>query len=705
MKHISEFVRQCTDALSGDPEVQLEIEQELRDHLECRAAEEQSNGMSEEASEKLAIKAFGDAPEISESLYDTNLYRMKLHAKIRLFIKIAAIPALLVALYFSFNYKNMIFGWNMDSIVTDERFAFTHPDKLNNEQKLIVNGDTSKKNMVDQQKAIWERWPDNKMYLANYITTLMREFEKIDSKITQEYVLKELRKAESIDPQNAFYNYLATVVLLKNAVTLKTERIRLPGKQKKFEEKNTITVKNRSLLDCAMRELKKGIRKPYCKAYTVKMAILRADIVCDASNTLRDKIQRLTITASTVLPFLTPFRNIGRILPCYAKLLAEAGHKKEAEFYLNVWKPYVRQLNKGSETLIEALVANAIIGAQQKQIPKIYRMLKEPLEAQKAEEELKKATTVIANWKKSIKWSSKEQTNLKRKGGIFANLLLPALGEKITDEMLAPERHINYIMFEKILVAAMSIVGFMIIVLMMIFMGWNYWKGKRSFIFVPSLWEFTKIISWGIIVPLAVYYIITRISFLSGREYNLFFNVGLISIQSMWFVFGIPAAMVLMVSNFVRRRCRKTGIDVPPKSKWLTGILLASPIIAIFITCYLNLIAEEIFTPFNSAKPAITNIIMILIIIISPLFRLMFMKREFFRYKTALYVNMISPIILMMLTISVIVRPYLDREEIRLIKADKCMFSENGFTIIEKQAAEKLKNQLDQVLNKLPDKI
>ena len=701
MKHISEFVRQCTDALSGDPEVQLEIEQELRDHLECRAAEEQSNGMSEEASEELAIKAFGDAPEISESLYDTNLYRMKLHAKIRLFIKVAAIPALLVALYFSFDYRNMILNWDIDELYFINYPTWNSQNNLSTEQKLIVYGDTSAPNRADEQRAISEHWPENKVFKANYITALMCELGLPKTKATPNYILTELRKAKSVDPQNAYYNYMTAAVLLKTAVDMEPKTIKLPGKRK-YKIKKDIILKDRKQFDRAMKEIKTGLKKPYCREYAMELSLIRANITCDNSKTMRDQLRRLSILGSTLLPFLNQYRDIGRILPYYARLQAKAGNKKEAEFYLNAWKPYVQQLNNGADTLIGILVANAIIGIQQKQVPEIYRMLGKPHKAKWADKELKIATDIINNWKKTRKTSWITFDNgklLNHKGGIFASLMLPQLGEKITDGMLAPERNLNYIMLEKIVVATMSLVGLAIIVIILIFMGWKYWRGERSFIFVPSLKEFTKIVGGGLIAPLIVYFIITRVPILSGRDYNIFYNLERFTIQALFFIFGIPVAMVLAVSGFVRHRCDKTGIGIPRKSKWICRVLILNIIVITGLTCYLNFIifqnaARSYHKLLDHSIPIVVTIAAIALgIIIVPMFRLMFMKKKYSRYKLTLYVNLISPIILMMLMVSIIVRPYLDRGRNPSGESRQMCFHRNGFNFSRKSGNRKIKNQ------------
>ena len=69
------------------------------------------------------------------------------------------------------------------------------------------------KNIPDiaRQKAIWERFPENKVYLANYIQCLINDSRR-------DYVFSEICKARSIEPENAAYDYILCGLLLEEAL-------------------------------------------------------------------------------------------------------------------------------------------------------------------------------------------------------------------------------------------------------------------------------------------------------------------------------------------------------------------------------------------------------------------------------------------------------------------------------------------------------
>ena len=76
-------------------------------------------------------------------------------------------------------------------------------------------GDTTRKTRSDQERAIWEKDPENKTYYANYLRILVGDYQKEDSGISFDYLEKEVRRGEELDPDNAFYNYILAAVLFK----------------------------------------------------------------------------------------------------------------------------------------------------------------------------------------------------------------------------------------------------------------------------------------------------------------------------------------------------------------------------------------------------------------------------------------------------------------------------------------------------------
>ena len=84
---LEKIVSECTQPLADDPELELDIAQELRSHLMEKCEELKREGLSEENAIEKAAKEFGDSMEISESFYHANLQRFQFRAKLRLAAK------------------------------------------------------------------------------------------------------------------------------------------------------------------------------------------------------------------------------------------------------------------------------------------------------------------------------------------------------------------------------------------------------------------------------------------------------------------------------------------------------------------------------------------------------------------------------------------------------------------------------------------
>ena len=92
MSRIDETLDGCVQPLRRDPEIALDVRRELAGHLE----EHLDAGMSEEE----ALRRFGDPGEIGAGLFQANFKRLNLRAKMRLAVKILAVPAVIGAVFF-----------------------------------------------------------------------------------------------------------------------------------------------------------------------------------------------------------------------------------------------------------------------------------------------------------------------------------------------------------------------------------------------------------------------------------------------------------------------------------------------------------------------------------------------------------------------------------------------------------------------------
>ena len=111
----------------------------------------------------------------------------------------------------------------------------------------ICNGSSTSR--LDIDRAIWKSEPENKVYLGNYITTLAGNLRAAEDDLGP---LEEcVRLGNRIDPDNARYNYILAGLMLRRACELEDHP--------EDEDKHELVVKNRALLDKAMREVLQGL--------------------------------------------------------------------------------------------------------------------------------------------------------------------------------------------------------------------------------------------------------------------------------------------------------------------------------------------------------------------------------------------------------------------------------------------------------------
>lgn len=213
---LKQLLDNCTTGLIGDTELRLDVQAELKNHIEERIAEEQENGADKEKSLETALKAFGEAPEIADSIVSANKKRMNLRAKIRIAAMYLIVPfsisGALFSLDFDIFYPTDIFpqfdrgtplqSKGLNQLLKDT-FGIFRPEKYTNDEKLILYGAANEKDRVKKQKAICDRFPENKIYMGNYISSLLgiRGAGPIDSEKGQEFI-RELRNAEKLEPEN-----------------------------------------------------------------------------------------------------------------------------------------------------------------------------------------------------------------------------------------------------------------------------------------------------------------------------------------------------------------------------------------------------------------------------------------------------------------------------------------------------------------------
>ncbi len=428
------------------------------------------------------------------------------------------------------------------------------PATVTAKERLVVKTlHTDKNKDYSAAKELHEAYPADKIYLANYIINSV-VFEKVatESQIEtdSQKMLKKLNYAEKIDPKNALYNYLKASILFSGALVLERSKNKVFG----YRDHKIVDQKK---LNLALNEFQKGLAKPYYRTYTFDLMKQRVKILMPNPVSFDDHIQKITIEANTMLPYLGIMRNLTRQVR--TAIIYNYNQKKyqECEKLINTWKPFTQQQLNDSDFLISYLVTKAISGIYLDTASKYYHERKNKKLA--AYYDKKIAINKVRPNKKGTCDFKLSHNRI----GFLGGWLLPAISIFETQEdlnaKLYPDNIVGYKLIEQFFVAGLSVFLFFIILVYALVQGFS--KNDAQYIKFNNK-ELLLIIGAGLIAPLAIYLTITNIDVLSGREFSLAFNRPKIIPQLILLIASVILPLNIAMKYIVRKHCLKDGIAI-----------------------------------------------------------------------------------------------------------------------------------------------
>ena len=455
--------------------------------------------------------------------------------------------------------------------------------KLSPENELILNGDLTQPTQELQQKALFDRFPTNKMYLANYINSL-------DFTRPSDELLDILNKAEKLDPNNALYNYYKCIVFMKDAVKSRKDNSIIFAKELKArdkekadrkkgiyppflaEKKLIYDVVNTEKLADFMVEYYKGIAKPYFKTYIFDLHRKRAHLKFDKITNIEQQMEKITFDANMMLPHLSRSRDVVRVATFYAKKRYKVGDIAGAKKVFDSANKFLTQITDDSNSMIGILVVRANIAIFYNNGADFYNEINDEKKLQECVKKCQKMEELSALVKSDV--SKNFSDRLGREGGILTLMLMPSVKQDISEEeqlaKLKPERMFWYKLVEAMYLNLMGVILVLILgVILLIALIAKFKSSKDELlIFKVTTKELGAIILCGGILPLGIFLLLTNIDALSGRtsffQYNLLpFAMQLILLMS---IMILPISWTLR--HYVRKWCRKNNIEVCEKSNF-----------------------------------------------------------------------------------------------------------------------------------------
>lgn len=402
--------------------------------------------------------------------------------------------------------------------------------RLSPDQRLVLVNDAEGRAAVEHAQNLWARWPTSPVYFHNVLTVALANYTALGDTDAARY--KALRaiveKGRPLDPDNARLDWILAAKRMDQACAFKStvgEAADAHGSTVRSE----FVVNDRAALNDAMRLLTAGIAKPGYRRYSRELMAER-EALLGPPRDLPQIIQRLTVAAGTSLPDVTVQRNLARGATAYGSLLLAEGHTNEAAAYLNAWKPLGLQLNEDAFTLVDVLMVGAIFKEAEVKVPELMRTAKGPAEAARVRGEITALTKPLREWQfqreqfASNPVTAQRLADCRKRSGILLAMLLPALGEVPAEAALQPSRLMDYLLLDHAVlagVAALLTIGLLVVAVVGTLAARQAGRDAPPAIRAGTWRTAAATVLWTVVLPVAVYLIVTWLTPLGGRGLGL----------------------------------------------------------------------------------------------------------------------------------------------------------------------------------------
>ena len=723
-----ELIEKVTSVLKDDEELRQDVSHELNTHFEDSQAAFLEEGKSKEESETLALKAFGDPKQIAKQLAHSNQGRMKTRALVRMFLGRILVPLSVVLVmwmgWYFFAERSVIVSMldelgetGDESIVKEEGWYTKAWAHLSAEKQFQLFGDLTRKTRSAQERALWEKNPESKVYYANYVRALLEDYKEKGLDNSFDYLEKEIRRGEELDPDNAFYNYMLAAVLFKRGGEWKS----IKGKKAK-----EWSVKDKALLDLAIVELNRAEQKPYYRRHLSEFLKERLDLFPETRR-LDDRIGKMAYLASIPLPDLRLIRDLFEALPFYVDVERNELPEDDATELLDAWQEFLKKAVPDAWCLVDVLVFSAIAnmagGEKDESVAKdedvafgkvadVYEAMGKPEDANSTRLLAKKLVVPKKNWdadRESKRVKEMERDLIFWKGSILARMLLPNLGEPITEEMLRPGRQADRIVIEQfnlsylLCIFVVAIMGTLI--LFMVCQSAS--KGRTAPLLILPSWRVAlRTLSLAILLPIFLYFAFTRWSGLSSFENSiedwrlLGLEIGLLDISFL-------AASTLLSVSYIRKRCQALNINIPkPANSFLIKLCWGG----MGILCLCCAVSKKLFGHQGALETGFYLFGTGMGLILGGVGLVVFIKGCMSRNTYGLYYGTLARSLMpvyacAVILIGVIGLPWLQKEESALLKKDSLFDSSPyGFSVPEGNITLRLQTELAEALKAEQDR-
>jgi len=708
--------------LKGDPELFLDVKQELCAHLEDKADALHEQGLSEEESTELARQAFGSPLDVAAELLEANRRKMKLRGLLRLAFGMLIVP-LAVALALYVGYGRFAREQAMIAWINEGTYRLPTLPLLGMAVAPTTNGASVVQQLngapgnAENIRRYWEahrRQPNHYIYYAFYALTLAPKAENT-------YVAT-MRLGEQLEPNNALYHLLLAEYYLERGIWVYAYRMNRKRKppelimdQETFERmkaEHRDLVLDRRAFNLGMAELRIAARKPYLHEYEMEIVRTQLDSLPRPLLT-EDYLEQNSVAASIQFSQLTRQRTLTRSIPACARLLAKEGRTADAIAVMDTWKPLSLLFARDGDTvLIKGLAAYAYATQLAKDGHDVYAALGAQTAAGEAQTLFARLKQCKDGWQQGNPGAKFARERLMRQhGSLLSSLLYPVFSgiqpDDLRPEELTPGRMHDHVLFEEftvelvLIILTLALVGTLIQGVI-----WLHRLRRADSIpllLLPPAKTILRSLVLGIVLPMLVYWCYSRLPLIGGREYGW--------LSGMWPRFAaelLGVAVLLlwlphrMIRHGIRKRCAELGIALPEKKDESSTTRIV--FIGIIVACIVAAVA--IFIPGN-VSPLLRLAGILLAAGISQVgMRYASGRRQRFGMYYGTLARSLSPVYAFsIILLSLIAQPWLLYQEAHWLQNDMLTFgylakkeSGLGMTLIEVRTSQHFSKLLQQTL-------
>ncbi len=455
--------------------------------------------------------------------------------------------------------------------------------KLSEREKLILYGDKTFPTYLLQQKAIHDKFPKNKTYLANYINNITFEcvlskdkYIKFSAEKKQQIadknskLLEILTSAEKADPNNSLYNYYKCYVYLTEAIVGKA-----PGAQSKSNLEAFVDPKlqqfeviNKHKFDLAINEYYQGITKPYFKSYSLDLTIERIKLADNKIDSFAIQLDRAFMHMGTRFPHYIYLRSMVEALKFRAEYEYKNNNIVAVEKLFNSSLTFIEQTVDDCDTY-NVLLNN--IGLQRilfKSACEFYKQIddKKQLDFFKKKYLLQKELVG-----KIYKNEYPKELEFRKSCGFFAGMIIPRVNptdsEMVLFKQLRPERMMSYKLGEIVVVSVYG--GSILLIVIGLWILTVKWRNllevecvrKRMPLFLKlTTADYLRMVAIAMVIPLVLYLLITNVDAISGRFY-LSGNLSVALYQMMFLFISITLPTFVALNIIMKKHYQKFDLE------------------------------------------------------------------------------------------------------------------------------------------------